>query len=82
VHPRVGALLAAENEETASGPLSAREREVVRLVALGRTNAQIATHLHVAERTIKTYRARALEKLGLSTRAEITDYAREHGLTD
>lgn len=84
VHPRLGALLAASDED--QGPngvaLSEREREVVRLIALGHTNPQIAERLHVAERTVKTYRARAVEKLGFSSRAEITAYARRAGLTD
>jgi DNA-binding NarL/FixJ family response regulator len=62
--------------------LSEREREVVRLIALGHTNPQIAEQLHVAERTVKTYRARAIEKLGVSSRAEITAYARRLGLVD
>ena len=62
--------------------LSEREREVVRLIANGFTNPQIAEQLHVAERTVKTYRARAIEKLGFSSRAEITAYARRLGLVD
>jgi two-component system response regulator NreC len=84
VHPRLGALLAAaDQEEDPDGvALSEREREVVRLIALGHTNPQIAERLHVAERTVKTYRARAVEKLGFSARAEITAYARRTGLTD
>ena len=84
VHPRLGALLAAgdEYDEPNGVALSEREREVVRLSALGHTNPQIAERLHVAERTVKTYRARAVEKLGFSSRAEITAYARRSGLTD
>lgn len=84
VHPRLGALLAAsdQNDEPNGVALSEREREVVRLIALGHTNPQIAERLHVAERTVKTYRARAVEKLGFSSRAEITAYARRTGLTD
>jgi two-component system response regulator NreC len=77
VDPRVGAMLVgAENEAS----LSEREREIVRQVALGYTNAQIATRLYLSERTVKTYRARAVAKLGCSTRAELTEYARTHGL--
>lgn len=83
VHPRLGALLADEASEEMRGvTLSEREREVVRLVALGHTNPQIAELMHVAERTVKTYRARAVEKLGFSSRAELTAYARRAGLTD
>jgi DNA-binding NarL/FixJ family response regulator len=62
--------------------LSEREREVVRLIANGYTNPQIAEQLHVAERTVKTYRARAIEKLGFSSRAEITAYVRRIGLVE
>lgn len=83
LHPRLGALMAAGEESPADGvSLSEREREVVRLIANGYTNPQIAEQLHVAERTVKTYRARAIEKLGFSSRAEITAYARKLGLVE
>jgi two-component system, NarL family, response regulator NreC len=83
LHPRLGALLATGEEPPSDGVmLSEREREVVRLIANGYTNPQIAEQLHVAERTVKTYRARAIEKLGFSSRAEITAYARRSGLME
>lgn len=83
LHPRLGALMATGGETAQEGAaLSEREREVVRLIALGHTNPQIAEQLHVAERTVKTYRARAIEKLGFSSRAELTAYARRLGLVD
>jgi two-component system, NarL family, response regulator NreC len=83
LHPRLGALMAAGEQAPADGiALSEREREVVRLIANGYTNPQIAEQLHVAERTVKTYRARAIEKLGFSSRAEITAYARKLGLVE
>jgi two-component system response regulator NreC len=83
LHPRLGALMAAGEESSADGvALSEREREVVRLIANGYTNPQIAEQLHVAERTVKTYRARAIEKLGFSSRSEITAYARKLGLIE
>lgn len=68
--------------EPAAAPddLSDREREVIRLVAAGFTNLQIADEIRVALRTVKTYRARAITKLGVSTRAEIVAYARRTGL--
>ena len=84
LHPRLGALMAA-GEESGGGDsvvLSDREREVVRLIANGYTNPEIAEKLNVAERTVKTYRARAIEKLGFSSRAEITAYVRRVGLAD
>jgi two-component system, NarL family, response regulator NreC len=82
LHPRLGAQMAAaengsSNEEVA---LSEREREVIQLIADGFTNPEIAEQLQVAERTVKTYRARAIEKLGISSRAEITAYVRRSGL--
>jgi len=83
LHPRLGALMATGEEASSDGVvLSEREREVVRLIANGYTNPQIAEQLHVAERTVKTYRARAIEKLGFSSRAEITAYVRRIGLSD
>lgn len=83
LHPRLGALMATGEEASTDGVvLSEREREVVRLIANGYTNPQIAEQLHVAERTVKTYRARAIEKLGFSSRAEITAYVRRIGLVE
>src|SRR4029077_7303648 len=84
LHPRLGALMAT-GEEPAGGDtvvLSDREREVVRLIANGYTNPEIAEKLNVAERTVKTYRARAIEKLGFSSRAESTASVRKVGLAD
>src|ERR1700758_3093340 len=83
LHPRLGAVIATGDERPSDGvALSEREQEVVRLIANGYTNPQIAEQLHVAERTVKTYRARAIEKLGFSSRAEITAYVRRVGLAD
>ena len=83
LQPRLGAQMAAGEDSPTDGvALSEREREVVRLIANGYTNPQIAERLHVAERTVKTYRARAIEKLGFSSRAEITAYVRRVGLAD
>ena len=83
LHPRLGALMATGDEGATDGVvLSDREREVVKLIANGYTNPEIAEQLHVAERTVKTYRARAIEKLGFSSRAEITAYVRRIGLSE
>jgi two-component system response regulator NreC len=83
LHPRLGAIMATGDEPPAEGVvLSEREREVIRLIANGYTNPEIAEQLNVAERTVKTYRARAIEKLGFSSRAEITAYVRRTGLTE
>ena len=83
LHPRLGALMATGEPATPmTSGCSKREREVVRLIAAGYTNPEIAEQLNVAERTVKTYRARAIEKLGFSSRAEITAYVRRLGLTE
>jgi two-component system, NarL family, response regulator NreC len=82
LHPRLGALLATGTDTSEDPQLSTREREVVRLIAAGYTNPEIAVQLDVAERTVKTYRSRAIDKLGFSSRAEITAYVRRIGLAD
>jgi len=84
LHPRLGALMATGEDTAGAGgiALSEREQDVVRLIAGGYTNPEIAERMGVAERTVKTYRARAIEKLGFSSRAEITAYARRTGLVD
>jgi DNA-binding NarL/FixJ family response regulator len=61
-------------------PLSRREREVVKLVAQGHGNNSIAETLGLSVKSVETYRARAVNKLGASTRAELVSYARGHGL--
>jgi DNA-binding NarL/FixJ family response regulator len=60
--------------------LSGRELQVVRLVAAGRTQREIAAELGVSEKTIATYRTRIADKTGLSTIVELTRYAVEHKL--
>lgn len=86
VHPALGArLVQAESEErkrAESDPLSAREREVLRLLALGHTNQEIAAQLFISVRTAETHRAHVMQKLGLSTRAELVRYALDHDLID
>ena len=86
LHPALGArLLAAESEErrrAADDPLSDREREVLRLLALGHTNQEIATMLDVSVRTAETHRAHIMQKLGLTSRAELVRYALGEGMLD
>ena len=86
VHPALGARLAvAEAEELAraeADPLSDREREVMRLLALGHTNQEIAKMLYISVRTAETHRAHIMQKLRLSTRAELVRYAIQQGLLD
>jgi two-component system, NarL family, response regulator NreC len=63
-----------------AGPLTDREREVVALIALGHTNAEVADKLHISEKTVETHRAHIFAKLGLETRADLVRFALEHGL--
>jgi two-component system response regulator NreC len=81
VHPLLGARLVASDAETAAeaDPLSGREHEVLRLLALGHTNQEIAKQLHISVRTAETHRAHIMRKLGLATRAEIVRYALARG---
>lgn len=62
--------------------LSEREQQVLRGVALGYTNREIAERLHLSVKTVETYRARAMEKLGLATRAQLVQYAARRGLLE
>ena len=79
LNPRLGAQLAA----TPTGPpddLTEREVEVLRLIALGHTNTEIAGTLCLSVRTVETHRAHIQQKLGLSARSELVRYALERGL--
>jgi two-component system, NarL family, response regulator NreC len=86
VHPTLGArLVAADAEERARAdedPLSDREREVLRLLALGHTNQEIAEMLYLSVRTVETHRAHIMQKLRLATRAELVRYAIEQGFLE
>jgi two-component system, NarL family, response regulator NreC len=86
VHPARGALMvAAEAEARAAAeadPLSEREREVLRLLALGHTNQEIAKMLYISVRTAETHRAHIMQKLRISTRAELVRYALAQGLLE
>jgi DNA-binding NarL/FixJ family response regulator len=62
--------------------LSARERDVLRLVALGYTNAEIASELFLSVKTVETYRTRGMEKLNLQSRAQLVRAALERGLLE
>jgi DNA-binding NarL/FixJ family response regulator len=71
---------AAPPAKELSDTLTDREREVMLLVAAGRSNAEIAAELSVAETTVKTHIGRILTKLGLRNRVQVVIYAYEHGL--
>jgi DNA-binding NarL/FixJ family response regulator len=84
VHPGLAArLITAETAERAKAeadPLSAREREVLRLLALGHTNQEIAQLLTISVRTAETHRAHIMRKLRLQTRADLVRHALATGL--
>lgn len=76
-------LVAAERAEAArapANPLSPRESEVLRLLALGHTNLEIGRALEISVRTVETHRTRMMRKLGAETRADLVGYARAEGL--
>jgi len=80
LNPRLGARLASESAPGAPDDLSERELDVLRLIALGHTNAEIAEQLYLSVRTVETHRAHIQQKLRLSSRAELVRYALERGL--
>jgi two-component system response regulator NreC len=86
VHPALGARIVAADAEAAGkaevDPLSDREHEVLRLLALGHTNQEIAKMLYISVRTAETHRAHIMRKLRLDTRAELVRYALAHGLLE
>jgi two-component system response regulator NreC len=84
MNPKMGAKLAAvpSDDDRALDGLSPRELEVLRLIALGHTNAEIAGSLTLSVRTVESHRAHIHQKVQLSSRAELVAYARDHGLLD
>lgn len=80
VSPLLAAKLNGGQGATDTGKLTPREREVLRLIALGHTSVEIADKLGLSPRTIETHRARIHRKLGLATRAELVRYALQHQL--
>jgi DNA-binding NarL/FixJ family response regulator len=84
LQPAMGARLAIADVGTpgadGDAALTARELQVLSLLALGHTNQEIARRLYVSVRTVETHRARVRDKLGTETRAELIAAARERGL--
>jgi two-component system, NarL family, response regulator NreC len=82
--PTLGAVLASAppGRDGAGDDLTDREREVLRLIALGNTNAEIADALYLSVRTVESHRAHIQAKTGRSTRAELVAYAFDAGLLD
>lgn len=75
VTPRVATMLEAHELSEGNRELSARETELVRLIALGFTSREIATQLQLSRRTVETHRSRIYRKLDLTTRAELVRFA-------
>lgn len=80
VSPRVASGLEALHRATNGDGLTERETEIVRLIALGHTSAEIAGQLHLSRRTVETHRTRIHRKLGLGTRAEVVQFALQRRL--
>ncbi|MFZ1993885.1 MAG: response regulator transcription factor [Solirubrobacteraceae bacterium] len=84
LNPQLGGLIASA-PDTPHGPpdsLTEREVEVLKLVALGHTNAEIGQQLYLSVRTVESHRAHIQRKSGRSSRADLVAYARKHGLLD
>jgi two-component system, NarL family, response regulator NreC len=82
LNPRLGARVAAEPPPGPPGGLSKREVDVLRMIALGHTNAEIAEERYLSVRTVETHRAHIQQKLRLGSRHELVRYALERGLLD
>ncbi|MBI5966186.1 MAG: response regulator transcription factor [Chloroflexi bacterium] len=88
VHPSMTRILLedmlpesqSDNTEDSWSNLSDREQEVLKMVALGHTSAEIAEQLSLSAKTVETYRARGMEKLGLRTRAALVKFVLQEGL--
>lgn len=88
VHPSMTRVLLEDilpetqsrNHEQSWDALSEREQEVLKMVALGHTSAEIADRLSLSAKTVETYRARGMEKLGLRSRAALVKFALQEGL--
>ena len=84
LNPQLGARIAAEPPQPSGPPddLSDREVEVLRMIALGHTNAEIAEQLYLSIRTVESHRAHIQQKLRRSSRADLVRYALDHGLVE
>src|SRR6266852_457839 len=74
--------LSEKTEQPVHETLSNRELEVLKMIALGKTISQIAEELHLSVTTVSTYRARLLEKMGMTTNTELMRYALHNRLID
>ena len=82
LNPKLGALMATTPVQSPPDGLSERELEILRLIALGHTNTEIAERVYLSVRTVESHRARIQQKTGRSTRATMVRYALDHGLIE
>lgn len=82
LYPPLGAAMIKAATAPPADPLTDREREIVRMLALGHTNAEIAAQVHLSIRTVETHRAHAMAKLRLSSRSELVRWALDRGLLE
>jgi two-component system response regulator NreC len=82
INPQLGVRLVVEPPPGPPDGLSEEDVEILRLVALGHTNAEIGERLFLSGRTVETHRIRLQRKLGLETRAELVRYVLDHGLLE
>ena len=80
VSPRIAARFDALHQALTEDKLTAREVEVLRLIALGHTSVEVARKLHLSPRTVESHRTSIQRKFGLTTRAELVRYALGRGL--
>jgi two-component system response regulator NreC len=82
LQPELGARLAAERELSTPDALSSRELDVLRLIALGHTNGEIADALFLSVRTVQSHRAHIQQKLGMTSRSDLVRYALDRRLIE
>jgi two-component system, NarL family, response regulator NreC len=80
LQPALGVRLAREAPDAANDGLSEREHGILKLIALGHTNAEIADQLFLSIRTVESHRSNLQGKLGLNSRAELVRYALDRGI--
>lgn len=80
ISPAVAVLIAKLDSRNGDGELTDREKEILKLVALGHTSNEIAVQLFVSARTVESHRANMIRKLDVENRAGLVRYALEHGL--